>query len=300
MITQVCFLILLSASAFYHTHAADTEVSAEGVFVKIQGQSGGMTIGKAKNPDQDNNAVKIKFDAIQEKDSSGNIVGASGNAKHSFNNFAQLDFVFSSLRDTEYENLTAKAINFTASISSVNAKMRVETFLFTESGNITVDGESTMVEKGSVKFNIKLEDWTFCDNSGNCKKGQATEIGEYVDLTISIKGKSTPSRKTGNNKRTDGEEYALGGDASVALSKKISKDGGSPENMPGNYPAFETQGSKQLFVFRFPKFTNNVLYDPIIYSGVADTSSGAAYISLGFPLLFMALFGVFLSCKSVF
>ncbi|XP_062566809.1 skeletal aspartic acid-rich protein 1-like [Saccostrea cucullata] len=294
---QVCFLILLSV--FYHTHAADPEVSAEGVFVKIQGQSGGMTIGKTKNPDQDNNAVKIKFDAIQEKDSSGNVVGTSGNAKHSFNNFAQLDFTFSSLRDSEYENLTAKAINFTASISSVNAKMRVETFLFTEAGNITIDGESTVIEKGSVKFNIQLEGWTFCDNSGNCKKGEANEIGEYVDLTISIKGKSTPSRKTGNNKRTDGEEYALGGDASVALSKKISKDGGSPENMPGNYPAFETQGSKQLFVFRFPKFTNNVMYDPIIYSGVADTSSKAAYISSGFTPLFAALFGVFLTCKLV-
>ncbi|XP_048737176.1 skeletal aspartic acid-rich protein 2-like [Ostrea edulis] len=290
----ICF-VFLSVSVFNVTQATDTTVSAEGVFLKIQGQSGGMVIGRAQNPDQDNNAVKIKFDAIQELNSGGDVVGASGNAKHRFNNFAQLDLMFSSLVDTMYENLTAKTISFKASLSSVNANLTVQTFIITEAGNITIDGESTMVEKGTVKFNINIEGWGFCDASGNCRKGNKDEIGEYVDMTISIKGKGTPSRKTGNNKHTEGEEFDLGGDASVALSKKISKDGGSYEDMPGNYPAFKTQGSKQLFVFRFPRFNNYVIYDPTVYTGIADTSSGAAAIQFGFSLLLLAVMGVFMS-----
>jgi hypothetical protein len=216
----VTFIFLL-VSVFDLIQATDTTVSAEGVFLKIQGQSGGMIIGRAQNPDQDNNAVKIKFDAIQEMNSEGDVIGTSGNAKHSFNNFAQLDFTFSSLVDTVYENLTAKTISFKAPISSVNANLTVQSFIITQAGNITIDGESTMVEKGTVKFNIHIDGWGFCDASGNCRKGNKDEIGEYVDMTISIKGKGTPSRKTGNNKHTDGEEFDLGGDASVALSKKV-------------------------------------------------------------------------------
>lgn len=286
------YVVIFLVAGCLHLGQADEEVTAEGVSVKIQGQSGGMTIGRTENPDQDKNAVKIKFDAIQERDSSGNIVGASGNNKHSYNNFAQLAFEISSLQDTDYENLTAKRINFTASIPAVSATLRVQTYIFTESGNITVDGETTEVEKGTVKFNIILDGWKFCTGS-NCMKGGTEEFGAYVDLTISIKGKGTPSRKTGNNKRTDGEEYDLGGEASVALSKKITKDNGAPENMPGNYPAFETQGSKQLFVFRFPKFDSRVVYDPTVYAGSADATSGTAAIYSGlslFLLIFVAMF----------
>ncbi|XP_048760254.2 acidic skeletal organic matrix protein-like [Ostrea edulis] len=295
MLGKAILLVFLSVSAFNFTQGQtnDTTISAEKVYLKIQGQSGGMVIGRVQNPDQDNNAVKIKFDAIQEVNSAGVAVGASGRSKHSFNNFAQLDFTFSSLEDTTYKNLTAKTVSFKASISSVNANLTVQTFIITEAGNITIDGESTVVEKGTVKFNINIEGWGFCDASGNCRKGNQDEIGEYIDLTISIKGKGTPSKKAGNNKRSEGEEFDLGGDASVALSKKISMDGGSYEDMPGNYPTFRTQGSKQLFVFRFPKFNNSVLYDPIIYTGIADSSSGAAAIQFGFSLLLVVIMGVF-------
>lgn len=287
---RVCVVIFWAVGCL-HLGQADEEVTAEGVSVKIQGQSGGMTIGRTENPDQDKNAVKIKFDAIQEKDLGGNIVGTSGNTKHSFNNFAQLPFEISSLQDTKYQNLTAKRINFTASIQSVST-LRVQTYIFTEAGNITVDGEITKVEKGTVKFNIILDGWTFCTAS-TCSKGGTEEVGAYVDLTISIKGKGMPSRKTGNNKRTDGEEYDLGGEASVALSRKITKDNGEPEDMPGNYPAFETQGSKQLFVFRFPNFNNRVVYDPTVYAGSADATSGTATIYSGFSLLLLVFVGIF-------
>ena len=214
------YVVILALASCPLLSLGDEEVTSEGVSVKIQGQSGGMTIGRTANPDLDNNAVKIKFDAIQEKSENGTIVGTSGNQKHSFNNFAKLPFTISNLEDTKYENLTAKRINFTANIASVSSNLNVQTYIFSESGNITVDGESTQVDKGTVKFNIVLDGWTFCE-VGTCRKGQTDEIGKYVDLTIYIKGKGTPSRKTGNNKRTDGEEYDLGGEASIALSRKV-------------------------------------------------------------------------------
>jgi hypothetical protein len=45
--------------------------------------------------------------------------------------------------------------------------------------------------------------------------------------------------------------------------------------MEPSYPMFTQQGSKDIFRFRFPKFTSNVLYDPTIDLGVSggDTSS---------------------------
>ena len=65
--------------------------------------------------------------------------------------------------------------------------------------------------------------------------------------------------------------------------------------MPGNYPAFETQGSKQLFVFRFPKFNSKVVYDPTVYPGNADAVSGATPIYSAFPLLLTIILAGFLT-----
>lgn len=35
-------------------------------------------------------------------------------------------------------------------------------------------------------------------------------------------------------------------------------------NMTEGYPMFEAQGSKDIFTFRFPRFTKEVLYDPTV------------------------------------
>lgn len=59
------YVVILALASSPLLSLGDEEVTSEGVSVKIQGQSGGMTIGRTANPDQDNNAVKIKFDAIQ-------------------------------------------------------------------------------------------------------------------------------------------------------------------------------------------------------------------------------------------
>ena len=65
--------------------------------------------------------------------------------------------------------------------------------------------------------------------------------------------------------------------------------------MPDSYPKFETEGTKQLFVFRFPKFNNKVVYDPTVYPGNADAVSGATPIYSAFSLLLTIILAGFLT-----
>ena len=52
---------------------------------------------------------------------------------------------------------------------------------------------------------------------------------------------------------------------------KVLFDNTTTENMPDGYPKLETTGSKQTFIFRFRKFDESALYDPIVALG--DTGS---------------------------
>lgn len=250
----------------------DSTLSAAQITTKILGRSGKMTIGRGSNPDTDADKVQVTFDEVMEIDSSGTAVGTSGAMKHSFNTFAGLYFTFSALQDTSFAGIAAKRLDFTADITSVRAKLTVQVYIFTNRGVISIDGENSTVTAGTVKFNIQIEGWQFCGNSGvTCSKGANNEIGDGIEFVITIKGKGTQQRKT-TDKRTDGEEFELGGGSSVLLSRKISVDGGNYTDMATGYPKLETRGSKQMFVFRFPKFTSSVLYDPQIVLANPDTS----------------------------
>lgn len=250
----------------------DSTLSAAQITTKILGRSGKMTIGRGSNPDTDADKVQVTFDEVMEIDSSGTAVGTSGAKRHSFNTFASLPFTFSALQDTSFGGIAAKRLDFTADITSVSAKLTVQVYIFTNRGVISIDGENSTVTAGTVKFNIQIEGWQFCGNSGvTCSKGANNEIGDGIEFVITIKGKGTQQRKT-TGKRTDGEEFELGGGSSVLLSRKISVDGGNYTDMATGYPKLETRGSKQMFVFRFPKFTSSVLYDPQIVLANPDTS----------------------------
>lgn len=199
----------------------ESTLSAAQITTKILGRSGKMTIGRGSNPDTDADKVQVTFDEVKEIDSSGNPVGASGAMKHSFNTFASLDFTFSALEDTSFAGITAKRLNFTANIESVNATLTVPVYIFTNGGVISIDGEKSTVTAGTIKFNIQIEGWQFCGNSGvTCKQGSKDEVGDAIEFVITIKGKGTQQRKT-TDKRTDGEEFELGGDSSVLLSRKV-------------------------------------------------------------------------------
>lgn len=199
----------------------DSTLSAAQITTKILGRSGKMTIGRGSNPDTDADKVQVTFDEVMEIDSSGTAVGTSGANRHSFNTFASLPFTFSALQDTSFGGIAAKRLDFTADITSVSAKLTVQVYIFTNRGVISIDGENSTVTAGTVKFNIQIEGWQFCGNSGvTCSKGANNEIGDGIEFVITIKGKGTQQRKT-TDKRTDGEEFELGGGSSVLLSRKV-------------------------------------------------------------------------------
>lgn len=196
-------------------------LSAEGLTVKIHGQSGKMTIGYGEDPDQDSNKVQVTFDAIGEIATDGTEIGKSGQQTHTFNTFANLDFSFSQIIDDRYMNLSSKRVDFSAKFPSTGGRLVVQVFVFNQAGEISVDGERTAVTAGTVKFNILVESWGFCGYNGvTCTKGNVEQKGEAIDFTISVKGKGDQQVRT-RGKRTDGEEFDLGGQASLLLSRKV-------------------------------------------------------------------------------
>lgn len=197
-------------------------LSAEGLSVRIHGKSGKMTIGYGDEPERDSGKVMVTFDAIREVTADGTEIGSSGGQAHGFNTFANLDVEFSTIKKDQYMNISSKRIDFSADLVTTGARLTVQVFVFTQNGEITIDGEKTRVSPGTVKFNVLVESWRFCGSAGvTCRKGNTEQRGEAVDLYISIKGREEKQVRVGR-RQTDGEEFDLGGQASLLLSKKVS------------------------------------------------------------------------------
>ena len=230
------------------------------------GQSGKIQVTKVNSQEKSdlNSSIKITFDSIQEKDSNGNIIGKSGKAKHSFNNFASLDFTVSSITEGDCKGVECYKLDFQSTgIVNDNDLLKVEVFIFKASGDIHTAGEEgeeatdlLSVEEGDVKFNIIMENWTWCvaesecsDSESNCCKQVKTyEIGEFIDFTLAIEeiaatksDSTTTSDGTGSNESKDGEtvdaeepeeepETAEGGDATVEETN-ANTDGNARRNL---------------------------------------------------------------------
>lgn len=197
------------------------ELSTDGIYVQVLGKSGKFVIGRTKNPQNDPNKLMVTFDSIQEKDSNGNNVGTSGRFKHIFNNFAGQKFDISELTDDTYQNLAVKRLDCTAYLDTVGARLAVQIYLFREEGSVSQGDEESRVSKGTLKFNVFIENWKFCgSDTMECRKGKKSEFGEFIDFALSIKGSKPPNNKI--NKRTNAQEFDMGGSASVVLFKQVT------------------------------------------------------------------------------
>lgn len=74
-------------------------------------------------------------------------------------------------------------------------------------------------------------------------------------------------------------------------------DNSTVEMMDG-YPMFTQQGNKNLFTFRFPKFTESVLYDPIYSLG--DTGDNGDPNSAAAHLMSLFVISICLALKHLF
>lgn len=253
------FLLLLSF-AILAMAMAQTEqvVSLDGVFAKILGSSGKLSIGLANDTA---NAVKIEFKSLIEVDKDGK----KTNNQNSLSSLASTNAKFSALEDFEMPgvaanltvNLTGKTFTYTATDLPGGATLKVQAFIFTTAGTIKNGAEDLVISKGNVKFNIGLEKWAFA-NAAN-----------MVEFTFNIKGKSDEATKTSGKNAT----YSLG-NADITLSEKVKVDG-TIKDMPAGSPSVTGKGNKQVFTFRFPN-GQSILYDPVVeLDGAGGASSGS-------------------------
>ena len=204
----------------YQTHSTNFHFNIAAVFIGMGSRIVSFIIAEKSS-------VTVNFDYIKELDKDGNEVGATGKKKHSINSFARESFSFkTSGMKTEYQNISVKHTQFEATISGPGAKLIVDIFIFKGSGNLsTSNDESLEVKKGDIKFNIKLESWTFCGGSGgdSCSKGASSEAGTQVEFGIEIKGRSKPTKRSkAKGKGRKLETLDLGG-ADCTLSGAVSR-----------------------------------------------------------------------------
>ncbi|CAK9015360.1 LisH domain-containing protein ARMC9 (Armadillo repeat-containing protein 9) [Durusdinium trenchii] len=231
------------------------------VEVNVQGQSGKFTI-VPKGSSGNSVGIRVTMDALREVDASGNAVGQSGSVKHSVNTFASQDFTVGDVELVSIGSVSASKVSFESTISSIG-KLGVDTYLIATSGTVGMNTDSWEVGMGDLKWNIRLWDWTWCGDVGaTCKNG---EVGDAVelDITVTNMGGGSASEKEGDKK-----EVSLGGSAELSLSTAVQTDC-VWEEMAAGYPMITTQGSGTTLTFRFPRFIDSSLYDPVV-SGSCD------------------------------
>ena len=142
-------------------------------------------------------ALTVTFDYIKELDNRAAEVGTTGRYKHSINTFARESFTFkTSGLQSHYQNISVRHTQFDATISGPGARLVVDIYIFRGNGTvITSRNETLEVRNGTIKFNIRLENWRFCGRNDTCRKGNANQEGTQVELGIKISGKNAPKKK---------------------------------------------------------------------------------------------------------
>jgi hypothetical protein len=149
-----------------------------------------------------------------------------------------------------------------------------------------------------VKFNIQIPSWNFCDTTSNpC--GDGTVSSQYIDVAVEVLGSiDIPEQDDVDGSFVLGENIPL----KLKLTNQILVDG-EVGVMPDGFPRVENSDDGSVFIFRFPRFENSIVYDPVINSGELarqdGTGSGSGALearSTSFVLLpcLMALYGLFI------
>lgn len=278
---KLSILAIILLSLFSLNLCQDGDVAVNGVSVKLLGQSGKLVLTKniTSGNTTTEESVTVNFSSLSEKDENNAVVGKSGAIKHSFENFAQLDFTITNFTEGKFQNLTVYQTSFVAEkIVNPDTTFTGTFYVFTQDGEITTGtNETTKVAPGVVKFSIDINKWPFCSNTDAtcddqtdatcCKQGQNLEIGKYLDFALEIKGNKIINK-------TESSTYDLG-NSNFILSRYAQLDAGDYTELPAGYPAYEKQGVSDVFTFRFPTFTQSASYDPVIIMNESDTTESS-------------------------
>ena len=281
-------------SLFSLNFCDDADLLLNDVAVKVLGQSGKIQIVKNYTTGNETKleTVTINFSALREKDKDGNDVGTTGPVKHSFNNFTELNFTVDPVQIGNVLNLTAISTTLTATdiIGNKIGTFVAKVVVFNETGVIeTGTNETVKVNAGTLKFTVDVKDWQFCDGAVNdtasaiCVKGDERETGAFLDFELEIKGQKEANRSLNSN-----STYQLG-NSDFVLSNYVKLDDGDFTKLPENYPAYERQGEKDIFTFRFPLFKTSASYDPLVVMNSAEEESSSTWLIIGIVVGIVAI-----------
>jgi hypothetical protein len=266
-----------------------------GLEFEVKGKSGKMLFyrnGKRKD------GIEVEMDSLIELDAAENPVGKGGKhaAKHSFNNFKNLDVIISEMEESTYQGIAAYQTTFNAPINGGN--FIADIYLMLANGTIANGDEIIDVAPGQFKMTFTTENWQFCNGTqadtesvNHCvtKKGE-DEVGTMLDLTVKIKSKQAKAKKGGKaGKRGPKDEKGkhrpaeldLGDGATLSLSSMVEVDG-KWMDMPGadavddSYPKVEQKGTSMYYTFRLPA-GEKVFYDPGVDMGVTAEDFETAF-----------------------
>lgn len=272
--------------------------------------------------DSNDDMLSFELDSIEEKDSDGNDVGSTEG--HSVESFEDRPFSLSSVdRNSNALGVAAINVNLSTKLEDSNADVDIMLYLFREDGTISFGNETFDVQAGTVKFNIKISNWDFCDGSAqDCSEGKA---GEYLDVNIKFKSKDTPIEVTDEERKSqnkpavckdkdtpdtdsdpddssdnanDGDDdddddcphiYNMGGDSEMLLNRGVM-NGDTYAAMPFGFPKVEIEDGEKKIKFRVPKFDDNVIIDPSVTPGrVPKNASPSPSLCLKIHILFIAI-----------
>jgi len=235
------------------------------ISIEVQGQSGKFTVFATDKGDSDPNKIEVRMVSLTELDVDGNAVGTSGHNRHTVPSFATQDFTIGEAEAVTLpgsSNVSATKVSFSSPVGTIG-KIRVDTYIINTAGEVRpASNLAWTINPGDLKFNIELYDWTFC----GCSRGRQSQVGEFIELDISVKGKNANAAERAG----EGDTFDLGGGVVMKLSDAVTIDSAASV-MPAGYPMVSTKGGTQVFTFRFPKFTSSALYDPLLTTSSSDS-----------------------------
>lgn len=264
--------------------------------------------------DDNENLLSFELDEIEEKDADDNEV----DDKHSVDSFDDVKFTFGKVnKRSTLDGIRVTTVNLSTYLDNQKASLEIIVYMFHEPGSVRFGNETFAVQSGTVKFNIKIGNWNFCDDDdspGECSEGK---VGEFLDLSLKIKSKGSPKevdeddrrKKVCDSKDDDDDDkdkdddddddddcpiiYDVGGDSELLLNKGVMIDGDEYTTMPQGFPKFESDDNERKFVFRVPKFKRHVLIDPSVNVGKVlkevVRKSAASWLQFNIPVIVLLL-----------
>lgn len=209
--------------------------------VKQVGQSGAFKISNGQA--NDTNSITVEIAALDE-------VSADGTRTRGVCAFQNQDFQVSGPKAASIEGVPAYKVTLHTVLQTQGSdvlsfgSILLDVYVLQDKGTIGTDLERWEVSANDVKFNIVLQDW------------MPQPLSDFIDVSVLIKGKDGKRLESQNGR------WQLG-TIPVSLSSRVQLDG-SYEDMPAGYPKV----TESIYKFRFPRFQNNVTYDPVVgYSG---------------------------------